>query len=201
METGAAPFVPPVNPDSYAPLVDPLIFFTGHLSPTVNEPHYQLLIQSVADAASRKVDGAGVDSWKAGWMVDTPGEWVEKKGNGHERIKSAVRAFGSELAPAIPATSVRTVTHAWPSPAVNVLVVVGSERLSVEMNKLMSTNKTVTVIRVPKSDGVSFGIPGRSCARFSADLRECCRRRISTFRPCHGCRRCRPAPTSTAARP
>lgn len=98
METGAAPFVPPVNPDSYAPLVDPLIFFTGHLSPTVNEPHYQLLIQSVADAASRKVDGAGVDSWKAGWMVDTPGEWVEKKGNGHERIKSAVRAFGSELA-------------------------------------------------------------------------------------------------------
>ncbi|BGP57748.1 hypothetical protein JCM8202_002401 [Rhodotorula sphaerocarpa] len=132
METGAAPFVPPVNPDSYAPLVDPLIFFTGHLSPTVNEPHYQLLIQSVADAASRKVDGAGVDSWKAGWMVDTPGEWVEKKGNGHERIKSAVRAFG-----------------------INVLVVVGSERLSVEMNKLMSTNKTVTVIRVPKSDGAT----------------------------------------------
>ncbi|TKA53587.1 hypothetical protein B0A53_03878 [Rhodotorula sp. CCFEE 5036] len=131
-DSAPPPYVPPVNPDAYAPLVDPLIFFTGHLSPTVNEPHYELLVQSVADAAKRKVDGAGVDCWKAGWIVDTPGEWVEKKGNGHERIKAAVRAF-----------------------EINVLVVVGTERLSVEMNKLMNTNKTVTVIRVPKSDGAS----------------------------------------------
>lgn len=95
-DSAPPPYVPPVNPDAYAPLVDPLIFFTGHLSPTVNEPHYELLVQSVADAAKRKVDGAGFDCWKAGWIVDTPGEWVEKKGNGHERIKAAVRAFESE---------------------------------------------------------------------------------------------------------
>jgi hypothetical protein len=38
--------------------------------------------------------------------------------------------------------------------AVNVLLVVGNERLHVEMSKLMSTNKTVTVIRVPKNGGV-----------------------------------------------
>ncbi|POY75897.1 hypothetical protein BMF94_0980 [Rhodotorula taiwanensis] len=131
-DSAAPPYVPPVNVDAYAPLVDPLVFFTGHLSPTVNEPHYELLVQSVADAAKRKVDGAGIASWKAGWIVDTPGEWVEKRGNGHERIKAAVRSF-----------------------EINVLVVVGTERLSIEMNKLMNTNKTVTVIRVPKSDGAS----------------------------------------------
>lgn len=38
---------------------------------------------------------------------------------------------------------------------VNVLLVVGNERLQVEMSKLMITNKTVTVIRVPKNSGVS----------------------------------------------
>ena len=38
--------------------------------------------------------------------------------------------------------------------AVNILLVVGSERLYVEMKKLMATNKTVSVVRVPKSDGV-----------------------------------------------
>jgi hypothetical protein len=35
-----------------------------------------------------------------------------------------------------------------------VLLVVGNERLYVEMSKLMATNKTVSVVRVPKSDGV-----------------------------------------------
>ena len=37
---------------------------------------------------------------------------------------------------------------------VNVLLVVGNERLHVEMSKLLSTNKTVQVIRVPKNGGV-----------------------------------------------
>jgi len=41
---------------------------------------------------------------------------------------------------------------------VNVLLVLGSERLYVEMTKLLNTNKTVTVVRVPKSDGVSLSL-------------------------------------------
>ncbi|GAA5921075.1 hypothetical protein JCM3775_004080 [Rhodotorula graminis] len=126
------PYHPPVNVDAYAPLVDPLVFFAGHLSSTTNLPHFELLMQSVADAAKRKVDAAGVESWKAGLLVDSPGEWAEKRGGGWERIKAAVRAF-----------------------EINILLVVGSERSYVEMTKLMNTNKTVTVVRVPKSDGAS----------------------------------------------
>ncbi|GAA6030990.1 hypothetical protein JCM8097_008972 [Rhodosporidiobolus ruineniae] len=127
-----APFTPPVNPDAYAALLDPLVFFVGHTSPNVNEPHYDVLMKSVADAARRKVDNEGVESWKAGLLVDTPGEWAEKKGGGWERVKAAVREF-----------------------EINLLLVVGSERSYVEMSKLMNTNKTVTVVRVPKSDGAS----------------------------------------------
>ncbi|GAA5886512.1 hypothetical protein JCM6882_001667 [Rhodosporidiobolus microsporus] len=127
-----APYVPQVNTDAYAALLDPLVFFVGHTSPTVNEPHYELLTKSVAEAARRKVDNEGVESWKAGLLVDTPGEWAEKKGGGWERVKAAVREF-----------------------EINILLVVGSERSYVEMSKLMNTNKTVTVVRVPKSDGAS----------------------------------------------
>lgn len=39
--------------------------------------------------------------------------------------------------------------------AVNILVVLGSARLSVDMHHLLATSKTVTVVRVTKNDGAS----------------------------------------------
>ncbi|GAA5878021.1 hypothetical protein JCM1840_001719 [Sporobolomyces johnsonii] len=131
-DSDSAPYVAPVNPDAYAPALNPLVYYYGHLSPTLNEPHYDLLLKSVAGAVKRKVDEAGMDGWKSGYLVDTPGEWAEKKGGGWEKVKAAVREL-----------------------EINVLLVLGSERLYVEMTKLMNTNKTVTVVRVPKSDGAS----------------------------------------------
>ncbi|GAA5942733.1 cleavage polyadenylation factor subunit CLP1 [Sporobolomyces koalae] len=127
-----APYHPPVNVDAYAPILNPLVYFYGHLSAATNEPHYDLLVKSVATAVKRKVDEGGIDGWRSGYLIDTPGEWAEKKGGGWEKVKTAVREF-----------------------EVNVLLVLGSERLYVEMSKLMNTNKTVTVVRVPKSDGAS----------------------------------------------
>ncbi|GAA5954171.1 hypothetical protein JCM3765_005311 [Sporobolomyces pararoseus] len=127
-----APYIPPVNVDAYAPLLNPLVYYYGHLSANTNEPHYELLLKSVAGAMKRKVDEGGIDGWKSGFLIDTPGEWAEKKGGGWEKVKAAVREF-----------------------EVNVLLVLGSERLYVEMSKLLNTNKTVTVVRVPKSDGAS----------------------------------------------
>ncbi|GAA6009077.1 hypothetical protein JCM11491_005739 [Sporobolomyces phaffii] len=127
-----APYHPPVNVDAYAPVLNPLVYYYGHLTATTNEPHYDLLLKSVAAAVKRKVDAGGIDGWKSGYLIDTPGEWAEKKGGGWEKVKAAVREF-----------------------EVNVLLVLGSERLYVEMTKLLNTNKTVTVVRVPKSDGAS----------------------------------------------
>ncbi|GAA5899735.1 cleavage polyadenylation factor subunit CLP1 [Sporobolomyces salmoneus] len=130
--TSQTPYVPPVNIDAYAPVLNPLVYFYGHLAATTNEPHYELLTKSVASAVKRTVDAGGIDGWKSGYLIDTPGEWAEKKGGGWEKVKAAVREF-----------------------EVNVLLVFGSERLYVEMTKLLNTNKTVTVVRVPKSDGAS----------------------------------------------
>ncbi|GAA5880890.1 hypothetical protein JCM16303_005164 [Sporobolomyces ruberrimus] len=128
----STPYVPPVNLDAHAPVLNPLVYFYGHLSASTNEPHYDLLLKSVAGAVKRKVDEGGMDAWQSGYLIDTPGEWAEKKGGGWEKVKAAVREF-----------------------EVNVLLVLGSERLYVEMTKLLNTNKTVTVVRVPKSDGAS----------------------------------------------
>lgn len=128
----SVPYVPAVNVDAYAPLVNPLVYFYGHLSTNTNVPHYELLIKSVAAAVKRKIDEGGIHSWKSGYLIDTPGEWAEKKGGGWDKVKTAVREF-----------------------EVNVLLVLGSERLYVEMSKLLNTNKSVTVVRVPKSDGAS----------------------------------------------
>lgn len=50
----------------------------------------------------------------------------------------------------------------WLTPsafAVNTLVVLGDERLGVSMTKLMATNKTVTVVRVPGNSGVRSAPP------------------------------------------
>jgi len=91
-----APYVPTVNLDAYAPVLNPLVYYYGHLSPTTNEPHYELLCKSVASAVKRKVDSAGLDGWKSGYIIDTPGEWAEKKGGGWERVKAAVREFEGE---------------------------------------------------------------------------------------------------------
>lgn len=98
--------------------------------------------------------------------------------------------------------SVRSLTQCVPT--VNVLVVVGTERLSVEMNKLMNTNKTVTVIRVPKSDGVSPSLSHSSTLLNMITDTTCrcvTRLRTSTCRPCPGYKHFKRAPTSTAALP
>lgn len=91
-----APYNPTVNLDAFAPVLNPLVYYYGHLSASTNEPHYELLLKSVAGAVKRKVDAAGLDGWKSGYLIDTPGEWAEKKGGGWERVKAAVREFEGE---------------------------------------------------------------------------------------------------------
>ncbi|KAM0749821.1 Clp1-domain-containing protein [Meredithblackwellia eburnea MCA 4105] len=125
-----ADWKPAPSVDAYAPPVNPLVFWHGHTSPNVNAPLFDLLLKRVGVSLRRKIEAGGLDAWKAGYIIDTPGEWAEKKGM--SVVSKAVREL-----------------------EVNILLVVGNERLHVEMSKLMSTNKTVTVVRVPKSDGAS----------------------------------------------
>lgn len=73
----------------------------------------------------------------------------------------------------------------------------GNEKLNLEMTKLLSSNKTVTVLRVPESKGVR---PIPSLAS-SVDRRARARRPRSTRPTEDGCTRLRSRATFTAARP
>ncbi|KAI5480267.1 pre-mRNA cleavage complex II Clp1 [Pseudohyphozyma bogoriensis] len=127
--SGSTPWTPAHSIDAYAPPVNPLVFWHGHTTPNINPKLYEVLLKSVGRRLRAKF-AESEESWRGGCLVDTPGEWAEKKG------MSAVTRAVREL-------------------EVNILLVVGNERLHVEMKKLLSTNKTVTVVRVPKSDGAS----------------------------------------------
>lgn len=86
-------------------------------------------------------------------VVDTPAVLTKKEN--YKWITRAVREFESESIRKLTFLAVAERMSAFRPKPVNVLLVVGNERLQVEMSKLMSTNKTVTVIRVPKNSGVS----------------------------------------------
>ena len=45
----------------------------------MNAPLFDTLLKSVGRSLDRKLDEGGREGWKAGCIVDTTGEWAEKK--------------------------------------------------------------------------------------------------------------------------
>lgn len=97
------PFPAPSNPtawtpasvvDAYAPSVNSLTYWLGHMTPTDNAPLFDRLLRRVGQNLKRKLEEGGVEGWKAGCLVDTPGEWAEKKGLAN--VAKAVRALEGE---------------------------------------------------------------------------------------------------------
>lgn len=93
--TSSMEYHPTPSIDAYAPPVNPLIFWHGHTSPNSNAPLYDVLLKRVGKSLKRKLAEGGLESWRAGCVVDTPGEWAEKKGMGS--VIKAVRELESEL--------------------------------------------------------------------------------------------------------
>lgn len=87
----ATEWTPASSITAYAPPVNPLIYWYGHQTPEENPPLYERLLKSVGKTLKRKLDEGGLEGWKAGCIVDTPGEWAGKKGMAS--IAKAVRAL------------------------------------------------------------------------------------------------------------
>ena len=115
-----------------APPIDALSLFYGHVEPFRNGGLASLQLARISQLLSRKLDPRYCDEtlWRNGVLVDTPSEWTEKGKNAI--IAKACRELG--------------ISH---------LLVVGGEKLFIEMRKLLDTNRTVTVVRIPKSPGVA----------------------------------------------
>ncbi|SCV66899.1 BQ2448_5545 [Microbotryum intermedium] len=128
--SGSGSWTAPASIDAYAPTVNPLVYWFGHQDPSDAQPLYDHLLKRMGKSLRDKFAQGGLMGWKAGCLIDTPGEWAEKKGLG--MIGKAVRAL-----------------------EVNVVLVVGNQRLEDQVKKLLDTNKTVTVVRVPAANGAS----------------------------------------------
>ncbi|WAQ87922.1 hypothetical protein PtA15_9A46 [Puccinia triticina] len=119
------------NPALFAPPLNALSFFYGHTQFSRNIGLAEVLIKEVGTALETRIEKSGETAlWRGGLLIDTPAEFSEKAKGG--LVKSVVRALG-----------------------VNILVVIGNEKLHLEISKLMSTNKTVQVVRVPKNGGAT----------------------------------------------
>ncbi|KDE02495.1 hypothetical protein MVLG_06947 [Microbotryum lychnidis-dioicae p1A1 Lamole] len=123
-------WLPPPLIEAYAPTVDPLVYWFGHQDPSDASTLYEHLLKKLGKSLGDKLAQGGLMGWKAGCLVDTPGEWAEKKGLA--MIVKAVRAL-----------------------EVNIVLVVGNQRLEDQVKRLLDTNKTVSVVRVPAANGAS----------------------------------------------
>lgn len=130
--TTGGPWQPEPRPDAMAPAVDAYTLFYGHTEAFRNTRLAELQLTKLNSVLANKLDMRYCDQalWRNGVVIDTPAEWTEKGKT------AAVAKTCREL-------------------GVTVLLVVGGEKLFIDMRKLLDTNKTVTVVRVPKSPGAS----------------------------------------------
>ena len=105
------------------------------------------LFHSVARLSSQRTCTAR----GSGLIIDTPGNFAATPGDDkHLLVKTCVQAFQGK--------PFQSVSALFPDCIlVNVVIVIGNERLSVEMQKLFdgSYHRKIQIIKIPKSGGVS----------------------------------------------
>jgi polyribonucleotide 5'-hydroxyl-kinase len=144
----------------------PLVYWYGHAETTRNPLLMDRLIRNMGENVNDKYDfdpeGAVVlflhttFSWNcqpgraSGLIVDTPSSFASGPGSGEHRqklIKACVDALKSRLYLSYAASVILR------SSLVNVILVVGHEKLNVEMQRAYGAS--LTIVKIPKSGGVS----------------------------------------------
>jgi polyribonucleotide 5'-hydroxyl-kinase len=148
----------------------PLAYWYGHAETTRNPLLMDRLIRNMGENVNDKYEfdpeGAVVlfrhttFSWNSqpgrasGLIVDTPSSFASGPGSGDHRqklIKACVEAFKSQLH--LPCAT----PIIFRSSLVNVILVVGHEKLNVEMQRAYGAS--LTIVKIPKSGGVSQYFP------------------------------------------
>ncbi|KAG0189240.1 Cleavage polyadenylation factor subunit clp1 [Apophysomyces sp. BC1034] len=105
----------------------PLAYYYGYESPVENVKLYKLIVSRLAHAVKCRL-AADEDSRKGGYIIDTSG-LIDHVG--YDLIQHAIEEF-----------------------AVNVVVVLGHERLYSDMTKILKGRENVSVVKLAKSGGV-----------------------------------------------
>ncbi|KAL0372195.1 UNVERIFIED_CONTAM: protein CLP1 [Sesamum calycinum] len=117
----------PIDPVEGIPLDMPLVYFHGHVTPSVNVDLYKALVKELAQILERQFAG-NVESRAAGMVINTMG-WIE--GVGYELLLHAIDTFNA-----------------------TVVLVLGQEKLWSMLRDVLKNKANVDVVKLQKSGGV-----------------------------------------------
>ncbi|XP_010087811.2 protein CLP1 homolog [Morus notabilis] len=123
----ATPIEMPIDPVEGIPLDMPLVYFYGHTNPSNNVELYKVLVKELSQMLERQFAG-NAESRAAGMVINTMG-WIE--GVGYELLLHAIDTFN-----------------------VNVVLVLGQEKLCSMLRDVLKNKPIVDVVKLQRSGGV-----------------------------------------------
>ncbi|EOA33128.1 hypothetical protein CARUB_v10016466mg [Capsella rubella] len=123
----ASPIEMPLDPVEGFPLDMALVYYYGHISPSVNTELYKALVKELAQILERQFVG-NPESRAAGMVINTMG-WIE--GPGYELLLHAINTFNA-----------------------SVVLVLGQEKLFSRLKDVLRNKSNVDVVKLHKSGGV-----------------------------------------------
>ncbi|KAK9814877.1 hypothetical protein WJX73_001129 [Symbiochloris irregularis] len=124
---GATPIEAPLDIEEGPPLEVPLIYYYGHVTPSVNPDLYRHLVECLAALLKRR-HSMNLDAANSGLVINTMG-WVTD--------------LGLDL-----------LYHTIKALQVDVILVLGDDKLYNTLHQHCRQSRNVTVFRLPKSGGV-----------------------------------------------
>lgn len=142
----------PMNGPSHVPVKLPLVYYMGLANPEEKTFIYKPIVTRLALSVMNRLQDDG-EAKETGVIIDTPGVISQGKG-GYEMIQHIVSEFSGTVLEDVIWTWVLLLTTV----AVNVVVVIASERLSSDMlrrfnGQKTSAGETIAVVKVDKSGG------------------------------------------------
>lgn len=141
----AVPVDAPVDPVEGVPLEVPLVYWFGHTTPDDNPDYYRFLVERMAGLVDQRAQ-ASVGARAAGMVVNTMG-WIEGQGY-------------------------KLLLHAATTLKIDVILVLGHERLHSELSAEFASNPAVSVVKLQRSGGVVTRTPEYRKASRERRVRE-----------------------------
>lgn len=145
----------PTSGPSPVPVKLPLVYYYGLPSPEENSKMFKPIVTRLALAVMSRLqeDGEAREAREAGCLIDTPGVISQGKG-GYDIIQHIVAEFSSMPIRRSYIVNCANMLHL----IVNVLIVLGSERLYSDMVRRFSghrtsTDESISVVKLDKSGG------------------------------------------------
>ncbi|CAE6523617.1 unnamed protein product [Rhizoctonia solani] len=111
----------------------PIVHWFGHTDPKRNQQLVEKLIRALADSVKQKfLQDHTLNA--SGFIIDTPAAFSTSNAQGdnkHNLIKTCVEAFD-----------------------INTILIMGHDKLNVELQRIFGNSSGITVLKVPKSGGV-----------------------------------------------